>query len=184
MNSVLAALIVFVIRAVFVLGKKVVAPRLWGIVFLASLCPLSMAELVGLPANGAVVNMMLGSSFKLFFFIIWEGLAAVLILRGFYRCRRRKWMALESLQLEDDVYILEDLKRPVICGFFHPMIYLPADMEENRRQEVIRRKRKQIAGGGQKLMVAAILITYLNWFNPILWLSAYYLKEDYKRITV
>ena len=182
MNSVIAALIVFLIRAAFVLYKKRVIPCLWGAVFLVSLCPFSLAGLWGFPENGGLVELFLGSSFKFYFFFLWEGLAAVLILSSFYRCRKRKWKALESLKLAEDVFVLEGLKRAIVCGFFHPVIYLPADLTEELQQEVLERKRRMVVSGGQKLMVLAMLVTYLNWFNPILWLSLFYLKEDLKRL--
>jgi len=182
MNSAVAALVVYLIRAIYVLGKKRAVPHLWVAVFAASLCPFSLIGMLGMPENGNIVNMVLGSSLKFYFFILWEGLSAILVISSFYRCRKRKWKALESMQLEDNVYLLECIKKPVVCGFFHPMIYIPAELPEELREKIVAHKKRLIAGGSHKLIVGAVLVTYFNWFNPILWLSLYYFSEDLKRL--
>ena len=47
---------------------------------------------------------------------------------------------------------------------------------------MLKRKHRLIDSGGQKLTVAASVITFLYWFNPVLWLSLYYMKVDLKRL--
>lgn len=182
MNSVVAALAVFLIRTIYMLCRKQAIPHLWTAVFAASLCPFSLIGLLGLPDNGAVVNLLLDSSVKFYFFILWEGIAAALVGASFYRCRQRKWKALESMQLEDNVFLLEGIRKPVVCGFYHPMIYIPVRLPEEEREKVVAHKKRLIAGYGHRLLVCSILVTYFNWFNPVLWLSLYYYSEDLKRL--
>lgn len=182
MNSVVAALAVFLIRTIYMLCRKQAIPHLWTAVFAASLCPFSLIGLLGLPDNGAVVNLLLDSSVKFYFFILWEGIAAALVGASFYRCRQRKWKALESMQLEDNVFLLEGIRKPVVCGFYHPMIYIPVWLPEEEREKVVAHKKRLIAGYGHRLLVCSILVTYFNWFNPVLWLSLYYYSEDLKRL--
>ena len=94
----------------------------------------------------------------------------------------KEWKALESMQLEDNVFLLEGIRKPVVCGFYHPMIYIPVRLPEEAREKVVAHKKRLIAGYSHRLLVCAILVTYFNWFNPVLWLSLYYYSEDLKRL--
>lgn len=179
MNSVAAAIVVFGVRAVFVLRKKRVIPHIWGLVFLAALCPVGILKFMD---QGYVVEALLGSSVKFYFFLLWEGVAALLILWNFYECRKRRWKSLECEKLDENIFIMKGIKKAQVCGFFRPVIYLPEGLDEQVQQEVLKRKRRLIDSGGQKLTVAASVITFLYWFNPVLWLSLYYMKEDLKRL--
>ena len=179
MNSVAAAIVVFGVRAVFVLRKKRVIPYIWGLVFLAALCPVGILKVMD---QGYVVEALLGSSVKFYFFLLWEGVAALLILWNFYECRKRRWKSLECEKLDENIFIMKGIKKAKVCGFFRPVIYLPEGLDEQVRKEVLKRKHRLIDSGGQKLTVAASVITFLYWFNPVLWLSLYYMKEDLKRL--
>lgn len=179
MNVVIAAIAVFLVRSVFILGKKQVNPYIWGIVFLGGIFPVGLFHF---PESGYVVEALLGSSLKFYFFLLWEGIAVLLVASGFLKCRKNKWMALECEALGENVYIMKGIKKAQVCGFFHPVIYLPEGLDEKVQQTVLERKRRMIDRGGQKLRVFASIVTYLNWYNPILWFSLYYLKEDMKRI--
>ena len=132
--------------------------------------------------GGYVVEALLGSSVKFYFFLLWEGVAALLILWNFYECRKRRWKSLECEKLDENIFIMKGIKKAKVCGFFRPVIYLPEGLDEQVRKEVLKRKHRLIDSGGQKLTVAASVITFLYWFNPVLWLSLYYMKEDLKRL--
>lgn len=179
MNVVITAIVVFLIRSVLILKKKQVIPHIWGAVFLGGLLPFGIFHF---PQSGYVVEVLLSSSLKFYFFLLWEGIAVLLVASEFLKCRKNKWRALECEALGENVYIMKGIKKTQICGFFHPVIYLPEGLEEEVQQAVLERKHRMIASGGQKLQTFATVVTYLNWYNPILWFSLYYLKEDMKRI--
>ena len=178
-NVVIAAIIVYAIRAVFVLWKKKSFPCIWGLVFAAALCPV---EFPGFPCSGYVVEALIGSSLKFYFFLVWEGIAAVLLLWAFFSCRRIKWRTLDGQELEKGVFLVKGLRRARVCGFWHPVIYVPEALTPEVQAEVIARKKKGIASGAHRIFVCGCVITCLNWFHPILWFSLYYMKHDMNRL--
>lgn len=178
-NVVVIAIIVYVIRAVFVLWKKKSCPGIWGLVFAAALCPV---EFPGIPCSGYVVEALIGSSMKFYFFLVWEGVAVALLLWGFLAYRRIKWHTLDGAELEEGVFVMKGLKRARVCGFWHPVIYVPDNLSPQVQTEVIARKKKAITSGAHRIFVFGCIVTCLYWFHPILWFSLYYMKHDMNRL--
>ncbi len=178
-NVVFTAIVIFLVRAAFVLRKKRFVPHVWGIVFLSAVCPVEMPVFTN---SRYILETILGSSFKFYFFLVWELTAVFLLVRSLLKCRKRKWKSLECERIEDNVFLLKGICKAEVCGFLHPVIYLPEGLEPEVQKAVLERKKKLIASGGQKLVVFASIVTYLNWFNPVLWLSIYYMKADMRRL--
>ena len=75
-----------------------------GLVFAAALCPV---EFPGIPCSGYVVEALIGSSMKFYFFLVWRGVAVALLLWGFLAYRRIKWHTLDGAELEEGVFVMK-----------------------------------------------------------------------------
>ena len=105
-----------------------------------------------------------------------------LLLWGFLAYRRIKWHTLDGAELEEGVFVMKGLKRARVCGFWHPVIYVPDNLSPQVQTEVIARKKKAIASGAHRIFVFGCIVTCLYWFHPILWFSLYYMKHDMNRL--
>ena len=87
-----------------------------------------------------------------------------------------------QVELEEGVFVMKVLKRARVCGFWHPVIYVPDNLSPQVQAEVIARKKKAIASGAHRIFVFGCIVTCLYWFHPILWFSLYYMKHDMNRL--
>ena len=67
-------------------------------------------------------------------------------------------------------------------GMTNVILQYCSEKATDERKASIYRHGLIVGHGANFLVVLAMLVTYLNWFNPILWLSLFYLKEDLKRL--
>ncbi len=76
------------------------------------------------------------------------------------------------------IRVLNGVKEPFITGFFCPVVYLPANLEEGQREMILEHEKVHIRRLDYLIKPAALLICCVYWFNPFAWLSFYLMEHD------
>ncbi len=76
------------------------------------------------------------------------------------------------------IRVLDGVKEPFITGFFCPVIYLPAGLEEGQRELILEHEKVHIRRLDHLIKPAALLICCVYWFNPFAWISFYLMEHD------
>lgn len=76
------------------------------------------------------------------------------------------------------VYESDQIKTAFILGFFRPSVYLPANLSETQKHLVLEHESTHIRRHDHQIKIAAWLILALHWFQPLLWVSFYFLDKD------
>ena len=76
------------------------------------------------------------------------------------------------------VYESDQIKTAFVLGFFHPSVYLPANLSDSQKYLVLEHESTHIRRHDHQIKIAAWLILSLHWFQPFLWISFYFLDKD------
>lgn len=107
--------------------------------------------------------------------IIWfMGLSAILLFHAVYVPRLKKQISSDKWTCWDPekrIAEVEGLSSPFLWGFLHPIIFLPANLDDQERKYIIahenfHRKRKDSI-----VKMVFFLITAVHWFNPVVWMA-------------
>lgn len=79
------------------------------------------------------------------------------------------------------IYETDEISSPIAAGFFKPAIYIPFGMEKRDREYVILHESIHIRRRDYLVKLAAFLALAVHWFNPMVWLSYFFLCEDMER---
>lgn len=84
-------------------------------------------------------------------------------------------------QIAPDVYETDRVEVPLVMGYRHPRIYLPAFLQEEERGYILVHERIHLRRKDYLIKPAAFAVTLLHWFNPLVWLAYHLLAEDMER---
>ncbi len=172
-RGMMAAVVLWTAERILRRRGRRLEPAMWAAVFLVQALP---ADLLLVWMNLAPQGMMetaraiAEAPAGLLAFLLWEAGAVMLLAWRFLQCRRLKWRALEGGMPKEGVYVLEHLKRPAICGYIRPALYLPKEMAGKKAEEAVHKADGLIDSGQWRLWWLCRLITYVHWYQPILWL--------------
>lgn len=117
--------------------------------------------------------------------ILWfTGIAVMLLysLRSIRKLRKTvKYSTLapaRHIPLNCRVYESDQIKTAFILGFFRPVIYLPKGLTADRKRLILEHESVHIRRHDHKIKIAAWLILSLHWFNPLMWVSFWFLNKD------
>ena len=121
------------------------------------------------------------------FFAVWL-LGVIIILtaslRTFLRLKKRTAQAViltGKRKGQAPVYESSELETPFLLGIFHPVIYLPAGMEQEEQRHVISHENKHFSRRDYLIKPLCFLAVLLHWFNPLVWLYFRLMTEDMER---
>lgn len=117
---------------------------------------------------------------------IWTELAALVWLAGmiilflyagisYGRLSRR---VKASLQLEEGVWICDDIDSPFILGFIKPRIYLPSGLEKDQLALILAHEKAHLKRRDHWWKPLGFVLLSLYWFNPLTWLAYILLCRD------
>lgn len=114
-------------------------------------------------------------------FGLWLLGMVILLGYGAFSCFKVKRLVKKAIPYEENIWLCEGLETPFLCGWIHPQIFLPTNLEENRMQYVIEHEKAHIARGDNysKLVGYALLSVY--WFNPLTWIAYVMFCKDVER---
>lgn len=76
------------------------------------------------------------------------------------------------------IFIGKQVKEPFVAGVIKPVIYLPEDMETEKRELVILHEHMHIRRLDYLVKPLYLLGCCVHWFNPLVWLSFYLMVRD------
>lgn len=76
------------------------------------------------------------------------------------------------------VYESDQIKTAFILGFFRPSLYLPSGLSASQKHLILEHETSHIRRHDHQIKIAAWLILSLHWFQPLLWISFYFLDKD------
>lgn len=110
--------------------------------------------------------------------IVWLcGVFGLLIYGAVSYILLRKKVAV-SVETEKNVFLCDAVSSPFILGIFRPKIYLPSDLDEERRKAVLAHEKAHLQKFDHVFKPAAFLVFSLHWFNPFCVLAYILLCRD------
>lgn len=109
---------------------------------------------------------------------IWLAGAAGLLLWGCLRYYLLRRTLLDAVLVEKAVYETDKVSVPFIFGLLNPRIYLPLDLDGDRRSYVLAHEHFHLRRGDHWAKFFAFVLLSIHWFNPLCWLSFYLLNRD------
>lgn len=76
------------------------------------------------------------------------------------------------------IYESGQIKTAFILGFFSPAIYLPKGLDPAKKQMILEHESVHIRRHDHQIKMAAWIILSLHWFNPLMWVSFWFLNKD------
>lgn len=83
-----------------------------------------------------------------------------------------------AIKVEDHVYTSDEILTPFVMGLFKPRIYLPTSLSDEKLQIILMHENIHIKRKDTFIKSLAFLVLLVNWFNPLVWLSFYYMSQD------
>lgn len=84
-------------------------------------------------------------------------------------------------QISPGVYETHCVEVPLVMGYLHPRIYLPAFLRQEERGYILLHEQIHLRRRDYLIKPAAFAVTLLHWFNPVVWLAYHLLSEDMER---
>lgn len=164
-----------VVRLLLTRCPKRYAVRLWGMVALRLLCPVTVKSRLSLlprslPAAPASTALPLGA--------VWLAGAAVMLLWGGLRLYRLRTRLTEAAWWKENVWRCDHLPAPFVMGLVHPKIYLPSDLPEADAALVLAHERAHVRRCDSVWKALAYVLLSVYWFNPLLWLAYWLFCRD------
>ncbi len=121
-------------------------------------------------ANGSNVMTVLGCCW----------LAGALLMLCYmalsYLVLRRKVAV--SAEWQPGVYLCDHLRSPFILGLVKPRIYLPSEMEEEKKEYVLAHERSHLRRRDHYWKPLGFFVLAIHWFNPLVWVGYILLCRD------
>ncbi len=124
----------------------------------------------------AAICMMLykGTTNKLKEAILYKPSILLEEVLGEIRCKRKV-----------EIYSLEELPTPLVCGVLKPKIIVPTKLveaiEPTILKNVIRHELIHIKRFDHLIKLVSIAVTCIHWFNPIIWIALVLAQKDMER---
>ncbi len=107
--------------------------------------------------------------------IIWlPGLLLILLYNLLYVMKMRKKLSRDQWKSWDEkerIAELDGLPGPFLWGICHPVIFLPAGLEESERICIVAHERCHRRRKDSVKKLAFFLAVSIHWFNPLVWLA-------------
>lgn len=110
--------------------------------------------------------------------IIWLLGMASMFIYSFTSIILLKRKLCSAIWLEDNIYLVPDLKTPFVMGFLKPKIYLPDYLPDEKRQYIVLHEQMHIQRHDPMIKMIAYFILCLHWFNPFVWIAFILMSED------
>lgn len=84
----------------------------------------------------------------------------------------------ESLQIENNIYISDQIDMPFCLGIIRPRIYLPSKLDEDERGYIIIHEQTHIRRFDHIIKLLAMVALGIHWFNPFVWIAFILVGKD------
>ena len=96
-------------------------------------------------------------------------------LVSFLKIRRQTAV---SLQIDEGIYLCDDIGSPFLLGIFRPRIYLPSDLGAEETQYVLAHERMHLKWKDHWWKPLGFALLAVHWFNPLMWIAYILLCRD------
>jgi len=94
---------------------------------------------------------------------------------GYIRLKRRVYYA---TLVRDNIFETDKIKTPFVLGFIRPKIYMPLGIELSQHDYILKHEQTHIRRRDYLIKPFAFVALALHWFNPIMWLTYFFMAKD------
>lgn len=110
--------------------------------------------------------------------IIWLCGAVIILGYASFSALRLKNRIAASIEVEEGVFVCDEVKSPFIFGIFRPKIYVPSSMQGKTLSYVLAHERSHLARRDNWWKPLGFLLLAVYWFNPLSWVAYILLCRD------
>ncbi|QQK08773.1 M56 family metallopeptidase [Miniphocaeibacter halophilus] len=110
--------------------------------------------------------------------IIWIMGIAVLLAYSLYSYIKLKNKLTTAVKIKDNIYLSENISIPFVFGFIKPKIYFPLELNFEENEYILEHEKIHIRRKDYIIKPICFAILVVHWFNPLVWLSYYFLVQD------
>ena len=110
--------------------------------------------------------------------VIWVIGMAGILLYGIVSYLILQWQIRARIQIQDGVYICDEVSSPFIFGFFRPKIYLPSGLDPETTGYVLLHEKIHLRRKDHWWKPLGYFLLAIYWFNPLLWVAYILLCRD------
>ena len=112
---------------------------------------------------------------------VWAAAAMILLCVNGWKLAAFARRLRGARQISPGVYETDRAEVPLVMGYLHPRIYLPAFLRQEERGYILLHEQIHLRRRDHLLKPAAFAVTLVHWFNPFVWLAYHLLSEDMER---
>lgn len=113
--------------------------------------------------------------------VVWAVAAVILLCVNGWKLSSFARRLRGARQISPGVYETHRIEVPLVMGYLHPRIYLPAFLRQEERGYILLHEQIHLRRRDYLIKPAAFAVTLLHWFNPVVWLAYHLLSEDMER---
>lgn len=113
--------------------------------------------------------------------VVWAVAAVILLCVNGWKLSSFARRLRGARQISPGVYETHRVEVPLVMGYLHPRIYLPAFLRQEERGYILLHEQIHLRRRDYLIKPAAFAVTLLHWFNPVVWLAYHLLSEDMER---
>lgn len=113
--------------------------------------------------------------------VVWAAVSVILVCINGWKLAVFSRKLHGARQIAPGVYETDCIEVPLVMGYLHPRIYLPAFLREEERGYILLHEQIHLHRRDYLIKPAAFAVTLLHWFNPLVWLAYHVLSEDMER---
>lgn len=113
--------------------------------------------------------------------VVWAVAAVILLCVNGWKLSSFARRLRGARQISPGVYETHRVEVPLVMGYLHPRIYLPAFLRQEEQGYILLHEQIHLRRRDYLIKPAAFAVTLLHWFNPVVWLAYHLLSEDMER---
>lgn len=113
--------------------------------------------------------------------VVWAVAAVILLCVNGWKLASFARRLRGARQISPGVYETHRVEVPLVMGYLHPRIYLPAFLRQEERGYILLHEQIHLRRRDYLIKPAAFAVTLLHWFNPVVWFAYHLLSEDMER---
>lgn len=110
--------------------------------------------------------------------ILWLAGIAILLVYSMISLLKLLKRLKGAMHERGNIYISENLNSPFVMGFFHPKIYLPANLTEDEKKYILLHEQTHIKRLDHIVKLLSFFVLCLHWFNPLAWVAFFVSGRD------
>lgn len=109
---------------------------------------------------------------------IWLTGTIFLILCNIVQIIVLKYHLRNSVKISTNIFETDITNHSFLLGLFNPRIYISKNLKGSDREYILCHEKAHLCHKDNLLKPAALLITCIHWFNPLVWFSFYFMCQD------